>query len=73
MKICVLIKQVPDKDSPLAISDDHLSLSDNNIRFFFHNPESDKDMEEQARKDRIQPVQMQVIENDKVEINKVYL
>ena len=31
MKICVLIKQVPDKDSPLTIADDHLSLADNNI------------------------------------------
>ena len=43
------------------------------VRFFFHNPESDTDLEEQARKDGIQPVQMQVIENDKVEIKKVYL
>ncbi len=31
MKICVLIKQVPDKDSPLTIADDHISLVDNNI------------------------------------------
>jgi len=31
MKICVLIKLVPDKDSPLTIADDNLSLSDNNI------------------------------------------
>ena len=31
MKICVLIKQVPDKDSPLIIADDHVSLADNNI------------------------------------------
>ena len=31
MKICVLIKQVPDKDSPLTITEDHLSLVDNNI------------------------------------------
>ena len=31
MKICVLIKQVPDKDSPLTIADDHISLADNNI------------------------------------------
>ena len=31
MKICVLIKQVPDKDSPLTIADDHVSLVDNNI------------------------------------------
>ncbi|MBC8256750.1 MAG: electron transfer flavoprotein subunit beta/FixA family protein [Candidatus Marinimicrobia bacterium] len=31
MKICVLIKQVPDKDSSLNISDDHLTLVENNI------------------------------------------
>ena len=31
MKICVLIKQVPDKDSPLTIAEDNLSLFDNNI------------------------------------------
>ena len=43
------------------------------ISFYFHNPESDQELEEQARKDGIQPVQMQVIENDKVEIKKVYL
>ena len=49
------------------------AYSNDNIRFYFHNPESDKDLEEQAQKDGIQPVQMQVIENDKVEIKKVYL
>ena len=54
------------------ILEEYSAYSDN-IRFFFHNPESDKDLEEQARKDGIQPVQMQVIENDKVEIKKVYL
>tara|TARA_B100000945_G_scaffold258449_1_gene216181 strand:+ start:142 stop:921 length:780 start_codon:yes stop_codon:yes gene_type:complete len=31
MKICVLIKQVPDKDSPITISEDNLSITDNNI------------------------------------------
>ena len=31
MKICVLIKQVPDKDSPLTIAEDNLSLIENNI------------------------------------------
>ena len=31
MKICVLIKQVPDKDSSLNIADDHLTLIENNI------------------------------------------
>jgi len=31
MKICVLIKQVPDKDSSLNIGDDNLTLIENNI------------------------------------------
>ncbi len=31
MKICVLIKQVPDKDSPLTIAEDNQSLMENNI------------------------------------------
>jgi len=31
MKICVLIKQVPDKDSSLNIADDNLTLVENNI------------------------------------------
>ena len=31
MKICVLIKQVPDKNSPLTIASDYLSLLDSNI------------------------------------------
>ena len=31
MKICVLIKQVPDKNAPLTIADDYLSLLDSNI------------------------------------------
>ena len=50
-----------------AILEEYGAWSDD-VRFFFHNPESDTDLEEQARKDGIQPVQMQVIENDKVEI-----
>ena len=31
MKICVLIKQVPDKNSALTIAGDHQSLEENNI------------------------------------------
>ena len=31
MKICVLIKQVPDKDSQITISDNNLSIQDDNI------------------------------------------
>ena len=55
------------------ILEEYSAYSKDNIRFFFHNPESDKDLEDQARKDGIQPVQMQVIENDKVEIKKIYV
>ena len=44
-----------------------------NIRFFFTNPESNDQLEEEARKDGIQPVQMQVVEDDKLEIKRVYL
>ena len=44
-----------------------------NIRFFFTNPESNEKLEEEARKDGIQPVQMQVVEDDKLEIKRVYL
>jgi len=43
------------------------------INFYFHNPQSDEDLEEQARKDGIQPVQMQAIENDEMVVKKVYL
>jgi ABC-type uncharacterized transport system involved in gliding motility auxiliary subunit len=54
------------------ILEEYSAYSDE-IRFFFHDPESDNSLEEEARKDGIQPVQMQIIENDKVEIKKVYL
>ena len=55
------------------ILEEFSAYSHGNIRFFFEDPQEDETMEEQARKDGIQPVQMQVIENDKVEIKKVYL
>ena len=55
------------------ILEEFRAYSNGNIRFFFEDPQSDENLEEQARKDGIQPVQMQVIENDKVEIKKVYL
>ncbi len=40
MKICVLIKQVPDKDSPLSISDDNLSISESNISWVANESDS---------------------------------
>ena len=44
-----------------------------NIRFFFTDPESNEKLQEEAQRDGIQPVQMQVVEDDKLEIKKVYL
>ena len=46
------------------ILEEFRAYSNGNIRFF-EDPQSDENLEEQARKDGIQPVQMQVIENDK--------
>jgi ABC-type uncharacterized transport system involved in gliding motility auxiliary subunit len=54
------------------ILEEYRAASDE-INFYFHNPQSDIDLEEQARKDGIQPVQMQAIENDEMVVKKVYL
>lgn len=43
------------------------------INFYFFDPSSDSELEEQARKDGIQPVQMQALENDQMVVKKVYL
>ena len=43
------------------------------INFYFYDPGSDTELEEQARKDGIQPVQMQALENDQMVVKKVYL
>lgn len=55
------------------ILEEYSAVSDGNIRFVFHAPESNENLEEEARKDGIQPVQMQVVENDKLEIKRVYM
>jgi len=43
------------------------------INFYFYDPSTDSELEEQARKDGIQPVQMQALENDQMVVKKVYL
>ena len=43
------------------------------INFYFFYTSSDTELEEQARKDGIQPVQMQALENDQMVVKKVYL
>ncbi len=55
------------------ILEEYEAFSDGNIRFEFFPPENDEKLEEEAQKYGIQPVQLQVIENDKVEIKKVYM
>ena len=54
------------------ILEEYQAFSDE-VSFFFHAPESDSELEEQARKDGIQPVQMQALENDQMVVKKVYL
>ena len=55
------------------ILEEYAAHSNDNLRFYFTVPESSEDLENEARKDGIQPVQMQVVENDKLEIKRVYL
>jgi len=55
------------------ILEEYEALSNGNIRFEFYMPDDDEKMADEAMKYGIQPVQLQVIENDKVEIKKVYM
>ena len=52
------------------ILEEYQALSDD-VSFFFHAPESDSELEEQARKDGIQPVQMQALENDQMVVKSI--
>jgi len=55
------------------ILEEYTAYSSGNLRFEFYSPEDDERLAEDAQKYGIQPVQLQVIENDKVEIKKVYM
>jgi len=55
------------------ILEEYAAFSNGNIRFEFFKPETDKDLEQDAQKSGIQPVQLQVVENDKVEIKRVFM
>ena len=50
-----------------------LLFLDGNIRFEFFRPEDDQNIEQEAQKAGIMPVQMQVVENDKLEIKRVLM
>ncbi len=55
------------------ILEEYEAFSRGNIHFEFYKPESNEDLESEAQKYGIQPVQLQVVENDKLEIKKVYM
>ena len=55
------------------ILEEYAAYSDGNLTFEFYEPETDEDLQADAQKSGIQPVQLQVIENDKVEVKRVYM
>ena len=55
------------------ILEEYAAYSKGNLRFEFTDPTSDEDMQLTAQQAGIQPVQLQVIENDKVEVKRVYM
>ena len=55
------------------ILEEYAAYSKGNIHFEFFRPDDDEKMKEDAKKSGIQPVQLQVIENDNLEIKRVYM
>ena len=53
--------------------EEYSAYSSSNLKFEFYSPQSDEQLGEDAQKYGIQPVQLQVIENDAVAIKKVYM
>jgi len=53
--------------------EEYSAYSSGDLKFEFYSPESDEQLAEDAQKYGIQPVQLQVIENDAVAIKKVYM
>jgi len=55
------------------ILEEYEAYSNGNIRFELYQPESDEALAQEAMRYGIQPVQLQVIENDKLEVKRVYM
>ena len=55
------------------ILEEYAAYSGGNFRFEFYEPANDAQLEEDAQKYGIQPVQLQVIENDRQEIKRVHM
>jgi len=55
------------------ILEEYAAVSNGNIHFEFYHTDDDEKMKEEAQKSGIQPVQLQVIENDNLEVKRVYM
>ena len=55
------------------ILEEYAAFSRGNIRFQFYKPGDNEELEQEAQQAGIQPVQLQVIENDKMEIKRVFM
>jgi gliding-associated putative ABC transporter substrate-binding component GldG len=55
------------------ILEEYEAYGKKNVRFEFFDPETDEDLEEDAQKSGVIPVQVQDIENDKIEVKKVFM
>lgn len=55
------------------ILEEYAAYSDGNFRFEFYMPDDDEALALDAQKSGIQPVQLQVLENDKFEVKRVYM
>jgi len=55
------------------ILEEYAAYSGGNIHFEFSQTNDDEKMQEDAQKSGIQPVQLQVIENDNLEVKRVYM
>ena len=58
---------------PLDILEEYAAYGKGNIRFEFNTPEENEDVQQEAQRLGIQPVQLQVIENDKMEVKRVLM
>ena len=55
------------------ILEEYAAFSRGNIRFQFYKPGENEELEQEAQQAGIQPVQLQVIENDKMEVKRVFM
>ena len=53
--------------------EEYAAISKGNIRFEFYVPDSDEELEKEAQKSGVQPVQLQVIEKDEAVVKKVFM